>query len=91
MMADTRMNDFLSKVINSEQYLNEVKQPSMKIKEMMAKRISYIQEIRVASSNLETGGRRLQESEREEYQSDAYGRIFLQKAKRTSYRRHASV
>jgi hypothetical protein len=47
MLADNKMFDFLNSVISSSDYLEEVKQPSLKIKDMVAKRIAFIQEIRV--------------------------------------------
>ena len=50
-MIDAKMEDFLARVESSQQYLIEVKMPSIKILEMVKKRLSYIREIKVGPIN----------------------------------------
>lgn len=65
-MIDTKMRDFLSGVEASQQYLIEVKMPSIKILEMVRKRINYIQEIKVVTAKAENRDRRCKITQREE-------------------------
>lgn len=54
-MSDMTMVEFLNHVITSDQYLDEVKQPSNEIKKMIEKRIAFAQEIKVRKFDLEIG------------------------------------